>query len=362
MIALPRSVQLAIACGGIFFSFSYFAVLQEDVYKKPYGGEYFKYTFLALVAERGINAAIGLLGIMCFGGSGLVIPHRDIFTSGVSQMFAMAGSNEALRYVSYPTQVLGKSCKMVPVMAGGIVLGGKSYSPVEYLQVALITAGVCMFNLLGKKKKAGEDSSLGLLLIGFSLVMDAVTGGLQDKVKKRTKELNPEAGEKPVPTMHESMFWTNLSGAIVAFLLAVVTGNLREGVSFCMRNPEVLNAILIYSLASCVGQNFIYYTITQFNPLVLTTVTTTRKIFTTVYSVFRNPANRLALGQWGGCGLVFVGMLIDIAVQAICPKKKKEAPQPSVELEDAELASRRPADSDDNLGEAEQQRQGLLAK
>jgi hypothetical protein len=26
-----------------------------------------------------------------------------------------------------------------------------------------------------------------------------VTGGLQDKVKKSTKELNPDAGEKPVP-------------------------------------------------------------------------------------------------------------------------------------------------------------------
>ena len=59
----------------------------------------------------------------------------------------------------------------------------------------------------------------------------------------------------------------------------------------------MLNAILIYSLASAVGQNFIYYTITQFNPLVLTTVTTTRKIFTTLYSVFRNPANRLSTMQ-----------------------------------------------------------------
>ena len=135
MVALPKSVQLAISCSGIFFSFSYFAVLQEDVYKKEYGGEYFKYTFLALVAERGVNTLIGLLGIMLFGGSGLTIPHRDIFVSGTSQMLAMAGSNEALRYVSYPTQVLGKSCKMVPVMAGGLVLGGKSYSFFEYMQV-----------------------------------------------------------------------------------------------------------------------------------------------------------------------------------------------------------------------------------
>jgi len=359
MIALPRSVQLAIACGGIFFSFSYFAVLQEDVYKKAYGGEYFKYTFLALVAERGINALIGLLGIMCFGSSGLTIPHRDIFASGCSQMFAMAGSNEALRYVSYPTQVLGKSCKMVPVMAGGIVLGGKRYSATEYLQVLLITLGVCMFNLLGKKKKAGEDSTLGLLLILFSLIMDMVTGGLQDKVKARTKELNPDAGEKPVPTMHESMFWTNFSGFLVTTALCVVTGQMSEGIAFCARHPEVLTAVLVYSLASAVGQNFIYYTITQFDPLVLTTVTTTRKIFTTVYSVFRNPANHLAMGQWGGCGLVFVGLAIDIAVQAMCPKKKESKPKPPPA--DVEMTTSEPNEAEDDPPEG-QERRGLLAK
>ena len=138
-------------------------------------------------------------------------------------------------------------------MAGGVVLGGKKYSGFEYFQVFLITLGVCIFNLMGKKK-GGEDSLLGLCLIGFSLVMDAVTGGLQDKVKKRTKELNPEAGEKPVPTMHESMLWTNLSGTIVAFALAIVTGQITSGLAFCMRNPEVINAILVYSLASAVGQ------------------------------------------------------------------------------------------------------------
>ena len=44
--------------------------------------------------------------------------------SQMMAMLAMASSNEALRYVSYPTQVLGKSCKMVPVMAGGVLLGG----------------------------------------------------------------------------------------------------------------------------------------------------------------------------------------------------------------------------------------------
>jgi len=241
----------------------------------------------------------------------------------------MAGSNEALRYVSYPTQVLGKSCKMVPVMLGAMVLGGKSYACIEYAQVVLITIGVCVFNLFGKKKKAGEDSTLGLALIGFSLVMDAVTGGLQDKVKKRTKELNPEAGPKPVPTMHESMFWTNLSGFLVAVALAFATGQMVEGIDFCQRHPEVLTAIMVYSLASSVGQNFIYFMITQFGPLELTAVTTTRKIFTTLYSVFRNPDNKLVPLQWLGCGLVFAGMLLELVQQAVCGHKKENKAPPT---------------------------------
>jgi UDP-galactose transporter B1 len=87
------------------------------------------------VVERGINALVALVGVLAFGGSGVKIPHMEIFNSGISQMLAMAASNEALRYVSYPTQVLGKSGKMVPVMAGGILLGGKKYSMTEYAQV-----------------------------------------------------------------------------------------------------------------------------------------------------------------------------------------------------------------------------------
>jgi UDP-galactose transporter B1 len=282
--------------------------------------EKFKFTFLGLMIERGINALIALLGITVLGGSGLMIPKQSIFVSGVSQMFAMAGSNEALRYVSYPTQVLGKSCKMVPVMAGGLILGGKSYKVGEYIQVVLITLGVCIFNFGGKKKSGGDDSTYGLALIAFSLVMDAVTGGLQDKVKAETVRLNPSA-KKAKPTMHESMFWTNISGCIVAFLLAFASGHLKEGIAFCIKFPEVFTAILIYSVSSAVGQNFIYYTITQFDPLVLTTVTTTRKIFSTVYSVLRNPQNSLSQMQWTGCGLVFFGLAIDVFEKYFATKK-----------------------------------------
>lgn len=290
---------------------------------------HFAYTFFALVIERGINAFVAFLGMLALGKSGLRIPHLEIFNSGVSQVAAMAASNEALRYVSYPTQVLGKSCKMVPVMAGGIVIGGKTYSLIEYAQVVMITAGVCVFNFGGKKKKTGQpDSPYGLALIGASLLMDAFTGGLQDKVKASTKKLNPTAAGPKRPSMHESMLYTNLSGCLVALLLAAISGHLGGGIKFCQAHPEAFAAILVYSLSSAVGQNFVYFTVTEFGPLVLTTVTTTRKIFSTLYSVFRSPSNSLNSMQWAGCSLVFTGLLGDIA-RKLSSKKPAPAKIPS---------------------------------
>eukprot|EP00967_Tisochrysis_lutea_P089436 scaffold127308_cov36-Tisochrysis_lutea.AAC.4 len=48
------------------------------------------------------------------------------------------------------------------------------------MQVAAITLGVTIFNFGGKKKKKGKpDQPFGLVLLAVSLLMDAVTGGLQ---------------------------------------------------------------------------------------------------------------------------------------------------------------------------------------
>ncbi len=42
-------------------------------------------------------------------------------------------------------QVLAKSCKMVPVMIMGTLIGGKKYSMAEYVCVGLIAGGVSLF-------------------------------------------------------------------------------------------------------------------------------------------------------------------------------------------------------------------------
>ena len=53
-------------------------------------------------------------------------------------------SVRALRYVIYPIQVLANSCKPVPAMLMGALMG-KNYPPKKYLKVVLIVAGVGLF-------------------------------------------------------------------------------------------------------------------------------------------------------------------------------------------------------------------------
>ena len=229
-----------------------------------------------------------------------------IATSGVSQMLAMAFANEALRFVSFPTQVLGKSCKMIPVMIGGVVAGRK-YRASQYAQVAVVTAGVVAFNLgkprRGRRRPVAEDSAYGLALIAASLAMDLVTAALQDRVKTATARLNPT---ERVQRRRCSSRCCGPTGRVRGVLPPAQ--QLGTGLAFCARHVAAARNVAFYALASVIGQLFVYFTITEFDPLVLSTVTTTRKIFSTVYSAARSPAAAMTRAQWGGCAAVFAAI------------------------------------------------------
>jgi UDP-galactose transporter B1 len=137
--------------------------------------------------------------------------------------------------------------------------------------VAAIILGTCIVSM-GKKKAGADSSMLGLLFIALSLACDGITGGVQNRLKKKSTEL----GVKPKP--YDFMFWTNVFMAVTAAAIALFYGELFSGFKFCVDNPVILEKIFKFALVSAVGQSFIFYTIANFDPLVCTTVTTTRKV------------------------------------------------------------------------------------
>lgn len=81
-----------------------------------------------------------------------------------SYLTAMVTSNKALMWVNYPTQVVGKSCKPIPVMVLGVLIGRKRYPALKYLFVLLIVAGVAMFMYKDDKASVSKsDDTAGIL-------------------------------------------------------------------------------------------------------------------------------------------------------------------------------------------------------
>jgi len=73
---------------------------------------------------------------------------------------------------------------------------------------------------------------------------------------------------------------------IIAIVISLLIYNFGSGMQYYTSNPEIVPMILKFSLYSAIGQSFIFYTVAHFDPLVCSTVTTTRKIFSVLLSIF----------------------------------------------------------------------------
>lgn len=298
-------VKLVICVLGIYFCYMSSGMLQEMIilYRTEDGEGRFSSTLFLLWVQCVVNVMFAYVAMMVYGRSGDKMPQHLFCTAGFAYIGAMVCSLEALQYVNFPTKELGKSCKMIPVMLFGVLFAKKKYGLRDYFCVALITAGIVTFNLAkasDKSKQDKENSAYGLSLLAFSLMLDGVTGSAQERLKAVCK-----------PTVHEMMFFMNAWALAILSVAAKVTGQWSEGMAFCSANPSVLGYVLGFSLAAALGQNFIYYTISNFNPLVCTTITTTRKFFTIMSSVLLH-GHPITTEQWGGVGMVFTGIGLEM--------------------------------------------------
>lgn len=306
---LPPAVKLLVGAGGIYAAFLYYGSLQEDVFRyTAEDGSQFKQAWLLQVLEALANVLVGFVG-MQLAGPTAGIPKQAFAISGASQVSAKACTSLALANgLSFPVATLAKSGKMAPVMLGSLILGGATYSLREYLQVAAIIGGTAIVSM-GKKKGGGSASSMmGVAYIVLSLVLDGVTAGFQKRLKAETAA----AGVKPKP--YDFMFWTNLFMCLTAVVISGALGEVGPGLAYCTANPEIFEKIVKFAICSAVGQSFIFYTIANFDPLILSTVTTTRKIFSVLLSIFLK-GHSLSLTGWSGIALACSGILSEMAAK-----------------------------------------------
>ena len=223
----------------------------------------------------------------------------------------------ALKNISYPAQVLAKSCKMVPVMLMGTIFYRKRYSMLEYFATLLIVSGVSLFALQKSISHVSSPNALlGYSLVFVNLFLDGYTNSTQDAVKHAF----------PKTSALQLMCWTNmwcaLFSTIYTFGIYPSTGFLA--IQFTKDHPRVLVDILVFCLCGACGQLFIFLTISTFGSLVSTTITTTRKFCSILLSVLWN-GNALRPAQWIAVFLVFSGLSVKEIWKATKKSKTSKA-------------------------------------
>jgi len=310
----PGVRRLIICSVGIFVCYFYYGIVQEKITKSKYGEEkeIFTFTQALVFVQCLVNAAFAAAVIFTTKPGYDDTPTEMYAFCAFSYLAAMISSNHALQFVPYPTQVLGKSCKPIPIMIFGVLLARKRYTLSKYLCVLLIVLGVSLFLYKDGKQsptKSHFDFGIGELLLLFSLAMDGTTGAIQEKIRANHTSRS-----------HQMMLYMNLWSTLYLFIGLLVTGEILSFFFFVQKYPAIMFDMVSFSFASALGQYFIFITVTEFGPLTCSVITTTRKFFTILASVlwFQNPLNER---QWMGTMLVFAGLTLD----SIFSKSAKKA-------------------------------------
>jgi len=166
---LKRTIHCVSLALGTIISLGGYGVLQERIMSIPYGANLFKASAFLVMCNR-LAACVFSIGMAQWKAESLALgaPLWKYCLVSLGNVSATMCQYEALKWVSFPVQTLGKSFKMLPVMAWGIVISQKSYKMVDCLSSLGVTAGVVFFLMTGNisaKTAAKTDSVYGLILM-----------------------------------------------------------------------------------------------------------------------------------------------------------------------------------------------------
>lgn len=275
-----------------------YGFVQESIMTANWGPDVKISSLFLVMCNRITSMSIAIIAILIRRETMKpVAPFQSYLVIAFSNMMATTCQYEALRYVSFPTQTLGKTAKMIPVMIWGTFLTKKVYKVKDYIVAGAVTVGTTCFLLLGpvgarKIKEGGEVATdttstvIGMLIMVMYLGFDGFTSTWQEKLFKSLD----------VSTWNQMLY--------VGFLSTIITSFGQLGAPVPKWDPTLYTYILALSLSAAVAQIFILITIKEFGALLFATVMTTRQFLSILLSciIFLHP---LTWGQWLGTTLVF---------------------------------------------------------
>jgi len=293
----------ALWCGfygfGIIGALVIYGLLQERIMTVPYGGELFKISVFLVFCNRAVAVVFAFAMITVKGESyANAAPFWKYLAISLSNVYASACQYEALKYVSFPVQMLGKSFKMMPVMVWGLLISNKSYGASDWLIALAVTGGVTEFLMTGQIDSASNagSSTYGLGLLLCFLLLDGFTSTFQEKLFKEYKT-----------TKYNQMLYVNLGSVTVSSITLILSGGIGDALGFCAAHPSFVMDATALSAAAVTGQWFIYSQVKEFGALVFAATMNVRQVVSILMS-YATYGHSITILQVGGLAMVFAAL------------------------------------------------------
>jgi len=311
---------------GLVVSYIAWGFFQERILTKPYlstsTGNEDKFTngeFLVFCNRIG-SVLAGNVGIY------FTAPHESYAPPFLYSFCAMSNvlsswfQYEALKFITFPMQVLAKSCKIVATMGMGYFMNAKTYSVGQILTALTITVGLIVFKV-GQSTGKTDDHELspffwlGMVLISCYIIADAFTSNWQEKIYKEYKVHN-----------FQMMTGQQTFASIVA--LAMCFTQLPEIFAFLADHPQCLIHTSLMAVCSAVGSTIIFITIKKFGAVMFVTAMTARMIMSVLLSIF---IFNHKIAFYGGVGLTisFLGLTTKVYLKYLASEKKRKQKEAS---------------------------------
>jgi adenosine 3'-phospho 5'-phosphosulfate transporter B2 len=303
----------------IFFGVSIVASLlvyglwQERIMALPYQKDFFNISVFLVLFNRvfGIVLAIGMVQV----SGEPCCPSASVWKYVLISMSTLVASlcqYEALKYVSFAVQVLGKSFKMMPIMLWGLLAFKRKYRFVDWMVAGLVTGGVVLFMLGGDispEYRSDGSTWFGIALLLAFIVLDGFTSTFQENLFAENRA-----------SKYNQMLYINLCSAAISSLVLYGSGGFPEALKFCRDHPVVWVDICILSGSAVVAQWFIFSQVQEFGAVAFAVTMNLRQMASVSgsYLFYHRSPSSITVMQILGLVLVF-GTLGMQSIGGCCP-------------------------------------------
>ncbi|KAG5867459.1 hypothetical protein JTB14_024219 [Gonioctena quinquepunctata] len=267
---LRKTPQFLLCSGAVFLFFLLYGYMQELIFTidgfRPYGW------YLTLV-QFGFYSIFALIETNITGIGPRKIPMTTYFILAFLTLGTMGFSNASLGYLNYPTQVIFKCCKLIPVLVGGILIQGKRYRLLDFVAAFLMCIGLASFTLADSHVQPSFNMK-GITMISMALLCDAIIGNVQEKSMKNSGAANAEV-----------VLYSYALGFLYILVVMLISGDFIDGLNFFAKDPrKTYGYAFIFSFTGYLGIQVVLTLVRTTGAFAAVTVTTFRKAVSIVMS------------------------------------------------------------------------------